>query len=108
MKHLAPVPLCPTHSERMRVNRTFTGYSCPSGGCTVTFTEEEGYLRFLNGVKQRPSNVKRCAECSVHLYLAQRGKTRSEDAWLCANKECPAKRPHLLRTCVTKSNLTAK
>ena len=54
MKHLAPVPLCPSHNERMKVNLTFTGYSCPSGGCSVTYTEGVGYFRFVNGFQQRP------------------------------------------------------
>ena len=108
MQHLAPVPLCPSHNERMRINLALTGYSCPSDGCTVTYNEEEGYLRVLNGIRQKPSNAKRCTECSVHLYLVQRGKARSEDAWFCPNNECPAKKPHLLRTSLTRSNLTAK
>jgi len=108
MKHLAPVPLCPSHNERMRINLALTGYLCPSDSCTVTYTEDVGYFRFVDGVKQKPSNAKRCRECSAHLYLAQRGKTRSEDTWLCPNNECPAKKPHLLRPALTRSNLTAK
>ena len=91
MKYLAPVPLCPSHNERMKVNLTFTGYSCPSGGCSVTYTEGVGYFRFVNGFQQRPPNVRRCAGCNVHLYLAQRDKARSEDIWLCPNKECSAR-----------------
>ena len=104
MQHLAPVPLCPSHNEPMKVNLTFTGYSCPAEGCTIAYTEDEGYSRFVNGVKQRPSNVRRCAECTGHLYLARRGKTRTENVWLCPNKECPAKKLHLVsRTPVMKS-----
>jgi hypothetical protein len=96
MQHLAPVPLCPSHNERMKVNVAFTAYSCQFNGCTVTYSEEEGYLRFVNDVKQRPSNVRRCAECAAHLYLFQRGKIRSEDVWLCPKKECPSKKPHVV------------
>jgi hypothetical protein len=96
MKHLAPVPLCPSHNDRMKVNPTFTGYACPSDGCTVTYTEEVGYFRVVGGVKQRPLNVRRCSKCAVHLYLVQRGENRLDDIWLCPNKECPAKRLHLV------------
>lgn len=96
MQHLAPVPLCPSHNERMKVNLAFTAYSCQFDGCTVTYSEEEGYVRFVNGVKQRPSNAKRCVECAAHLYLVQRGKIRSEDIWFCPNKACPSKKLHLV------------
>jgi hypothetical protein len=96
MQHLAPVPLCPSHNERMKVNLAFTAYSCQFDGCTVTYSEEEGYVRFVNGVKQRPSNAKRCVECTAHLYLVQRGKIRSEDIWFCPNKACPSKKLHLV------------
>jgi hypothetical protein len=96
MQHLAPVPLCPSHNERMKVNLLFTPYSCQFDGCTVTYSEEEGYLRIVKGVKQRPSKIKRCTECTVHLYLVQRGRIRSEDVWLCPNKKCPSRKPHLV------------
>jgi hypothetical protein len=58
MNRLAPVPLCPSHNKRMKVNAMVSGYSCPSEGCTVSYTVEDGYVRVVNGVKQKPTNFK--------------------------------------------------
>jgi hypothetical protein len=58
MNRLAPVPLCPSHNERMKVNEMLTGYSCPLEGCTVSYTVEDGYIRVVNGVKQKPAYIK--------------------------------------------------
>jgi hypothetical protein len=57
MNHLAPVPLCPSHNERMRMNAMLRGYSCPLEGCTVSYTVEDGYIRIVNGVKQKPTYI---------------------------------------------------
>jgi hypothetical protein len=58
MNRLAPVPLCPSHNERMKVNEMLTGYSCPLEGCTVSYTVEDGYIRVVDGVKQKPTYIK--------------------------------------------------
>jgi hypothetical protein len=55
---LATGPLCPTHNERMKVNAMLGGHSCPSEGCAVSYTVEDGYVRIVNGVKQEPTNYK--------------------------------------------------
>jgi hypothetical protein len=91
MNHLVPIPLCPSHSERMKVNATLSGYSCPSEGCAVSYTVEDGYIRVVNGVNQKPTAIQRCTECTTHLYLAERGEIRLDDVWLCPNKDCPSK-----------------
>jgi hypothetical protein len=73
MNRLAPVPLCPSHNERMKVNAMLRGYSCPLEGCTVSYTAEDGYIRVVNGVKQKPTYIKLCTGCAArrHVYLRE-------------------------------------
>jgi hypothetical protein len=65
MSRLAPAPLCPSHNERMKVNGMLGGYSCPSEGCTVSYTVEDGYIRVVNGLKQKPTYIKPCTGCTA-------------------------------------------
>lgn len=66
------LPLCPSHNQRMKVNAMINGYSCPSEGCSVSYTVEEGYIRVVNGVKQEPTRIKPCTTCTARTQTARR------------------------------------
>jgi hypothetical protein len=92
MATLAPVPLCPTHDERMRVDlATLESYICPMDGCGTVYTTEEGYFRVVDRTKENATNSKPCPLCGVQQYLAERGRIRLDDEWLCPNPACPSK-----------------
>jgi hypothetical protein len=82
MNRLALVPLCPSHNERMKVNAVLRGYSCPLEGCRVSYTVEDGYIRVVNGVKQKPTYIKLYSECAArrHVYRSDGKETGKEAA----------------------------
>jgi hypothetical protein len=73
MNRSTPVPLCPSHNERMKVNAMLRGYSCPLEGCTVSYTSEDGYIRVLNGVAEKPTYIKQCTGSAAkgHAYRSE-------------------------------------
>ena len=87
---LAPLPLCPSHNQRMKVAAALGGYSCTLNGCTQNYTVENGHFHLVDGVVEKKT-AQRCTECTAHLYLAKRGEIRLDDVWLCPNKDCPSK-----------------
>jgi hypothetical protein len=89
---LAPLPICPNHSNPMVVNPLFNGYACPALDCGQSYDTVRGHFQMIQGRVVTPTTSKKpCVECTAPLYLAKRGKIALEDVYLCPNKKCPSK-----------------
>jgi hypothetical protein len=96
--------LCTHHNCRMVlaqepdargfIQNTYAWFYCPENGCTLNYDTGHGYREKVDETNFKASkNVKRCTECSQHLYLAKRGATTADTDWLCANAECASNSP---------------